>query len=112
MKTVLKYMSHDKKDLPWQWNEGESFLRRVQSDILYVAGFEILYGFKTDFTKRFFYEIFAGVGLRVKFHNITVYDSYLDIDPAMHLDPLYPYEERYTLVRPTIHLGINLGLKI
>ncbi len=112
LKAVLKYMFHNKRDLPWQWNEGESFLRRIQSDMLYVTGVELLYGFKTDFTKRFFYEIFTGIGVRVKFHNITVYDSYLDIDPATHLDPQYPYNEKYTLIRPTIHLGINLGLKI
>lgn len=112
IKGVLKYMYHDSLDLPWQWNEGESFLRRVQSDRLYVAGAEILYGVKTEFTKRFFYEIFAGLGVRVKFHNITVYDSYLDIDPSTSLDPVYPYNERYRIFRPTIHLGINLGFKI
>lgn len=112
IKGVLKYMYHDSLDLPWQWNEGVSFVRRVQSDRLYVAGAEFLYGVKTEFTKRFFYEIFAGVGFRFKFHNITVYDSYLDIDPSSSLDPDYPYNENYRLFRPTIHLGINLGFKI
>jgi hypothetical protein len=109
---VFKYMHHDSLDLTWQWNDGESFTRRVQSDRLYVAGAEFLFGVKTDFAKHFFYEIFAGAGFRFKFHNITVYDSYLDIDPSSHQDPSYPFNEKYRLFRPTIHLGINLGLKI
>jgi len=112
VKGVLKYMFHDSLDLAWQWNEGESFTRRVQSDKLFVAGTEFLYGAKKEITKRFFYEIFAGVGFRFKFHNITVYDSYLDNDPSQHQDPSYPFNEKYRLFRPTIHLGINLGLKL
>lgn len=109
---VFKYMYHDSLDLTWQWNEGESFTRRVQSDHLYVAGAEFLYGIKTDFSKHFYYEIFAGAGFRAKFHHITVYDSYLDKDPSKKQDPVYPFREKYILFRPTIHLGINLGFKL
>jgi hypothetical protein len=112
IKGVFKYMFHDSLDLTWQWNEGESFTRRVQSDKLFVAGVEFLYGVKKEITKRFFYEIFTGVGFRLKFHNITVYDSYLDKDPQQHQDPSYPFNEKTRLVVPTIHLGINLGLKL
>lgn len=112
VKGVIKFMYHDSLDLIWQWNDSESFTRRVQSDRLYVFGAEFLYGVKTEISKRFFYEIFMGAGIRLKFHNIIVYDSYLDSDPSQHQDPLYPFNERYRIFRPTIHLGINLGLKL
>jgi hypothetical protein len=112
VKGIFKYMFHDSLDLTWQWNEGESFTRRVQSDKLFVAGVEFIYGVKKEITKRFLYEIFTGIGFRFKFHNISVYDSYLDKDPQQHQDPLYPFNEKIRLFRPTIHLGINLGLKI
>lgn len=112
VRSVFKYMHHDSLDLTWQWNEGESFTRRVQSDRLFVIGAEFLYGVKKEISKRFFYEIFAGAGFRFKFHNITVYDSYLDKDPLQHQDPSYPFNQKIRLFRPTIHLGINLGLKL
>lgn len=112
IKCVFKYMFHDSLDLTWQWKEGESFIRRVQSDRLLVTGVEFLYGVKKEITKRFFYEIFTGVGLRIKLHNIKVYDSYLDKDPSQHQDPSYPFTEKYRLIKPTIHLGINLGLRL
>jgi len=112
VKGVFKYMYHDSLDLAWQWNQGQSFTRRVQSDKLFVIGAEFLYGVKKEITKLFFYEIFAGIGLRVKFHNLTVYDSYLDKDPQQHQDPSYPFDQKIRLLKPTIHLGINLGLKL
>ena len=84
----------------------------IRGGTFFVAGIELLFGVKTDFAKHFYYEIFAGIGFRVKFHNMTVYDSYIETDPSQHPDPIYPFNEKYTLFRPTVHLGINLGLKL
>jgi hypothetical protein len=109
---VFKYMFHDSLDLTWQWNESQSFTRRVQSDKLFVTGAEFLYGVKNEISKHFYYEIFTGVGFRFKFHNMTVYNSYLDKDRSQHQDPSYPFNEKHSLFRPTIHLGINLGLRL
>jgi hypothetical protein len=112
VRALFKYMFYDSLDVPWQWQDAESLIRRVQSDDLFVTGAEFLYGIKTDFAKHFFYEIFMGVGFRVKFHSMRVYNSYIETDPSRHPDPSYPFDEKYKLFRPTIHLGINLGLKL
>lgn len=111
-RALFKYMYYDSLDVPWEWQDAESFERRAQSDNLFVTGAEFLFGVKTDFSKHFFYEIYMGVGFRVKFHSMKVFNSYIETDPSIHPDPVYPFYEKYTLFRPTLHLGINLGLKL
>lgn len=112
LKGLAKYMYHGSLDVPWEWKDAESFIRRIQSDRMFVAGMELLFGVKTDFAKHFYYEIFTGVGIRIKLHSMTVYDSYIETHPDQHPDPSYPFSQEFRLIRPTVHLGINLGLKI
>jgi hypothetical protein len=112
IKGVFKYMFHDSLDLKWEWMTDESFVRRVQSDKLLVMGAELLYGVKKDLTQHLFFELFSGIGFRFKLHHFTVYDSYLDSDPLQHQDPAYPFNQNVTLIKPTVHLGINIGLKL